>query len=880
VQGIICDARKKMLSTSLSAAACHVKKHGIIANRPKILQKSLYLFCLLMFTLAKVQAQTPQIMPKTAVKLQLDKTGHKTIVYTDVCEITGLAPNGTVTVNPLHIDYTSLGPQTITVTASNGTGLTQAKPVQVIVTSTPIFPDYHDVIIPTNDNNTCTAALPDYTTQLIPHDACSNAILSIKQVPAAGTLLNANHSTTITLTASDQFGGTTPAFFTVTAYAMPKIDLKPAPIILKLKENGTYEVQVEDLGLPSVCDGSFNELTKLITPQNLTCANLGNQMIRLTVSNLRPNPQAVTFSVPSDAVTDAAGNIYVADAYSCSIRKIASNGAVTTFAGGSTCGYADGPGTTAKFKVLNGITIDPSGNLYVIDENDRVRKIAPNGTVTTLAGNGQNQTVNGLGNTASFKDPKGITIDASGNLYITQGDYLIRKVTPGGMVTTITAAPAVSKLNNPIGITTDPFGNLYVTDYTSAVKKIAPDGTITVIAGHDGSGSADGIGTAASFNQPKGIIRDNQGNLYITDSKNNAIRKIDPSGKVTTLQLFTNNQSDKATLNNPIGIKLDPFGNLIVVDTDNERIVRITPAGQLTTIAGNGIVGNSNGNTNTPPMLGATVFKDVPVTVLSSIGSTSQQGGTPVTISSIPDNATLCAGKEMAFTAHIPSGAVINSYQWQVNGVNAGTNQATFSSTTLQSGDVVTCTTSDNVSCTVPQTSEPIQAHIIPAPVIVFDQNPTIKLGENVTLTPQLSGDIVSLSWSPALGLSSTTTPYPLANPGTTTTYHLTATSSTNCQTEASVTVTVITPIHVPNTFTPNGDGYNDFWKIDDLVNYPKCTVDIFNRYGQALFHANGYGTPWDGTYHGGKLPPGTYYYIIDLKNGVKPLAGWVAIIR
>jgi gliding motility-associated-like protein len=867
-----------MCSTSLSVAACHVKKHGIIANRPKILQKSLYLFCLLVFALTKVQAQTPQIMPKMAVRLQLDETGHKTIVYTDVAEITDLATTGSVHVSPQHIDCSSLGPQTITVTASNGTpATTQIKTIPVIVTSTPVFSDYHDIIIPTND--ACNAALPDYRSQFAPHDICNNATLSIKQEPAVGTALNVNQPTTITLTASDQFGGTTAVFFIVTSFAVPTIfPPHPGPITLKLSESGTYAVQVSDLGQPFVCDGST--LTTTISPQNLSCADLGNKTIRITTSNLRPNPQAVTFSVPSDAVTDAAGNIYVADSYSCSIRKIASNGIVTTFAGGSTCGYADGPGATAKFKVLNGITIDPSGNLYVIDENDRVRKITPDGTVTTIAGNGQNSTADGLGNAASFKDPKGITIDASGNLYITQGDYLIRKVTPGGMVTTITAAPAVSKLNNPIGITADPLGNLYVTDYTSAIKKIAPDGTITIIAGHDGSGSADGIGTAASFNQPKGIIRDNQGNLYITDSKNNAIRKIDPSGKVTTLQLFTTNQSDKATLNNPIGIKLDPFGNLIVVDTDNERIVRITPAGQLTTIAGNGIVGNSNGNTNTPPMLGATVFKDVQVTVQSSIGSTSQQGGTPVTISSIPDNATLCAGKEMAFTAHIPSGAVINSYQWRVNGVNAGTNQATFNSTTLQNGDVVTCTTSDNVSCTVPQPSEPIQAHIIPAPVIVFDQNPTIKLGENVTLTPQLSGDIVSLSWSPALGLSSTTTPYPLANPGTTTTYHLTATSSTNCQTEASVTVTVITPIHVPNTFTPNGDGYNDFWKIDDLLNYPKCTVDIFNRYGQALFHANGYGTPWDGTYHGGKLPPGTYYYIIDLKNGVKPLAGWVAIIR
>ncbi len=866
-----------MLSTFIFASRYHLKNYRIIAGVSGALKKGLCVLCLLIFDFSTTWAQIPQIIPKNAVRLQLDETGHKTVVFIDVADVTGLAANGTTVVNTPLLDCSSLGPQNITVTASNGTpGTTVTKSIPVIVTSTPVFPDHHDITIPAD--NSCNTVLPDYTAVFAPHDICSNAILNTKQDPLAGTPLNVNQPTQITLTTSDQFGGITAIFFTVTSYATPVIFPRPGPITLQLSESGSYEVQVSDLGSPFVCDGST--LTNTISPQNLNCANLGNQTITLTSSNLRPNPQAVTFSVPSDAVTDAAGNIYVADGYSCSIRKIASDGTVTTLAGGSSCDYADGSGAAAKFKVLNGITIDPSGNLYVIDENDRVRKITPNGTVTTIAGNGQNKTVDGQGTAASFQDPKGITIDAAGNLYITQGDYLIRKVTPGGMVTTVTAPSSVSKLNNPVGITTDPLGNLYITDYSSAIKKIAPDGTITIIAGHDGSGFTDGIGAAASFNQPRGIIRDNQGNLYVTDSKNNAIRKIDLSGKVTTLALYTTNPGDKATLNNPIGIKLDPFGNLIVVDRDNERIVRITPGGQLTTIAGNGIVGNNNGNTNTPAMLGGTASIDVPVTVVSSINSTSAQGGIVSTISSLPADATVCAGKAIDFTASIPPGTTVNSYQWQVNGVNAGLNQPTFSSNTLQNGDMITCITTNNASCTVPQTSTPVQAHINPAPGIVFAQNPTIKFGENVTLVPQLSGDIVSLSWSPALGLSSTNTSYPIANPAVTTTYYLTATSSLNCSSIVPVTVTVITPIHIPNTFTPNGDGYNDVWKIDDLVNYPNCTVNIFNRYGQALFHANGYGTPWDGTYHGSKVPPGTYYYIIDLKNGSKPLAGWVAIIR
>jgi gliding motility-associated-like protein len=863
-----------MLSTFISVFTSHLKNNRIIAGVSGALRKDLYLFCLLIFVFGTASAQTPQIIPKTAVRLQLDETGHRTVVFTDVADATGLTPNGTTVVNTPPLDCTLLGPQNISVTASNGTpGTTTTQLIPVIVTSTPIFPDYHDITIQADDQ--CQAVLPDYTTMFAPHDVCTT--ISVRQYPPPNTPLSVNQSTNITLIAGDQYGGTAAAFFTVTSFAVPKIIPKTVPITLQLKENGSYTVQTLDLvDRIDICDGS--PLTNTISPQDLTCATLGTQTITLTSSNLRPNPDAVTFSVPSDAVTDADGNIYVADGYSCSIRKIALNGTVTTLAGSSGCGFADGSSTTAKFQVVNGITIDPSGNMYVIDENDRVRKVTPNGTVTTIAGNGQNKTVDGQGTSASFQDPKGITIDAAGNLYVTQGDYLIRKVTPAGMVTTVTAAPSVSKLNTPIGITTDPLGNLYITDYTSAVKKITPDGTVTIIAGHEGTGSADGTGAAASFNQPKGIIRDNSGNLYITDSQNNAIRKIDPSGNVTTLHLYTTNPNDKATLNNPVGIKFDPFGNLIVVDAANERIVRITPGGQLTTIAGNGIAGNHNGNANTPAMLGGTASKDVTVTVLSSINSTSPQAGITSTISSVPVDATVCAGKTIDFKC-VPAGTV-NSYQWQVNGVSAGFNLPTFSSNTLQNGDMVTCITANTASCTVPQTSLPIQVHTYPAPGIVFDQNPTIKLGESVTLSPQLSGDIVSVSWSPSFGLSSTTAFYPVAFPGVTTTYYLTATSSLNCQTTVPVTVTVIAPIHIPNTFTPNGDGFNDVWKIDDLINYPNCTVNIFSRSGQVLFHTNGYGTPWDGTYHNSQVPPGTYYYIIDLKNGSKPLAGWVAIIR
>jgi len=120
----------------------------------------------------------------------------------------------------------------------------------------------------------------------------------------------------------------------------------------------------------------------------------------------------------------------------------------------------------------------------------------------------------------------------------------------------------------------------------------------------------------------------------------------------------------------------------------------------------------------------------------------------------------------------------------------------------------------------------------------------------------------------------------PIAKPANTTTYYLVATSINGCQDTASVVVTVLTTVVIPNTFTPNGDGINDLWEIPSLIYYPKCQVSVFNRYGQQIFHSNGYTKAWDGTYNGKQIPGGTYYYLINLENGSSPYSGYVEVIR
>ena len=153
--------------------------------------------------------------------------------------------------------------------------------------------------------------------------------------------------------------------------------------------------------------------------------------------------------------------------------------------------------------------------------------------------------------------------------------------------------------------------------------------------------------------------------------------------------------------------------------------------------------------------------------------------------------------------------------------------------------------------------------------------------GQSVKLDGKVSGDeITNVSWSPVTALDDPTSVTPVANPTDDISYTLTVTSA-NCGISTStVFVRVYKKVTIPNTFSPNGDGINDTWNIDALVTYPESSAMVFDRYGKLVYKSTGYAKAWDGTYNGNKLPEGTYYYVIDLKNGTNKLAGWVYIVR
>jgi sugar lactone lactonase YvrE len=253
-------------------------------------------------------------------------------------------------------------------------------------------------------------------------------------------------------------------------------------------------------------------------------------------------------------------------------------------------GSLDGTGSAARFSDASSLAIDSLGHVYVADGSEStVRRITPAGVVTTFAGApGQSGNVEGTGVAARFSTPVGLAIDAADNLYVADlGNNAIRRITPGGRLSTL--ATVVS----PLGVAVDAFGVVYVASSHCVIQKVMPDGTVTTLAGVAAAcGHADGVGASARFNSPYGIAIDAGGTLYVADTFSHTIRKITPSGTVTTLAGMPNERGSAdgvghaARFDQPQQLVVDPAGHLYVADTENRTIRRVTAAGAVSTEAG------------------------------------------------------------------------------------------------------------------------------------------------------------------------------------------------------------------------------------------------------------------------------------------------------
>jgi sugar lactone lactonase YvrE len=365
-----------------------------------------------------------------------------------------------------------------------------------------------------------------------------------------------------------------------------------------------YGVATDSAGNIYVAD-TENQTVRKITPDGVVSTLAG---VAGSIGSADGAGAAARFDNPTGIVTDSAGNLYVSDSDNNTIRKISPDGVVSTIAGlaGVPIGSADGTGSAARFYTPEGIATNSAGNVFVTDTgNCTIRKITPAGVVSTLAGTaGACGSVDATGAAARFKSPYGVATDSAGNVYVADTfNYTIRKITPGGVVSTLAGVAAVqgsadgtgaaASFYFPASVITDSAGNLYVSD-TTTIRKITPDAVVTTIAGAAGvSGYADGTGAAARFSSPTaGIAIDSTDNLYVADTVNISIRKITPAGVVSTVAGapdapgYTDGIGAAASFDSPSGIATDRAGNVYVADVNNESIRAITPEGVVSTLAG------------------------------------------------------------------------------------------------------------------------------------------------------------------------------------------------------------------------------------------------------------------------------------------------------
>lgn len=672
-----------------------------------------------------------------------------------------------------------------------------------------------------------------------------------------------------------------------------------------------YDLVMDTFGNLYVVDSQNNAIRK-ITPSGVVSTLAGNGAPGYADGL---GAQA-SFNSPNNIAIDQSNNLYVGDTHNNRIRMITPAGMVTTIAGSGATGYQDGPDASATFNSPGGIAVDDGGDLFVSDvSNYVIRRIDAKGFVTTLAGAGTAGDMDGLGKAAKIGRTYGAMLDPDGSLFVTDLDnnkikiiqvtgFTIDKTLPAGL----SFDPLTGKISGTPTIVS-PATDYTVTAYnlggsSSAVVNIRVISAISLATiPHKTVCSTD---FAPNVTGGAGYYTVTSSNLAVATIVNGNIHIVAPGTTTITATDGVTSQSQALTVDQPVTptISINPSTYSGCDGMSYTYTATVTNAGTSPTYQWyvNGQAAGSNSNSFTSSSL---KNGDIINCILTNTTDcvTGPATSNNATLTSIPyitpavsiqssATGTVPQGTEITFTATATNGGSNPIYQWQVNNVNVGTNSPTYSNNCFNDGDVVTCTlTNQGGACLTANSATSniitVSTSASAGTITVSASATTIYMGQFVTFTVTAVGigNSPVFQWkvnNADVGTNNSIYSTNSLKNGDVVTCVLTDNGCTTPITGNSITMTVLVPpgITIPTAFTPNNDGINDQWQIEALSGYPNCMVDIFTRYGTMIFHSKGYSQPWDGTFKGNKLAPGTYYYLIDLGNNSPKLSGYVTLIR
>ncbi|MEY4765491.1 MAG: hypothetical protein RI907_2164 [Pseudomonadota bacterium] len=366
-------------------------------------------------------------------------------------------------------------------------------------------------------------------------------------------------------------------------------------------------VAVDASGNLFVAD-SGNHLIRKVTPAGVVTTLAGSG----SSGNNDGTGTAASFHNPSAIAIDAQGNLIVFDAGSTLLRKVTPAGVVTTVAGSAyQYGVVDGTGTGAQLGTVYGMAFDANGNLYFTDDYN-VRKMTPAGVVTTVAGDGSYGYLDDSGTAARFGDLTALVINSDGDLLVADhGNRVVRKVTPAGVVTTyagvqgngtvVDGSLADARFSSPEGLALDASGNLYVSE-DDVIRKITPGGTVSTVTGSAGNrGLVEGDAATARVTRPWALAAGN-GKVYLLEVDQHTVRQLDGTGALSILaggretKGTTDGTGSAARFMQALGITTTSTGRILIADRLAFKVRQVTREGVVTTYAGTGTSGLTNGD--------------------------------------------------------------------------------------------------------------------------------------------------------------------------------------------------------------------------------------------------------------------------------------------